>query len=163
MTGAVESLGRVRAKGLALLAVAFVVGGLCGAAVTRMVPPRPGFVTLPGPVEVSGVPPVYEELGLSAGQRARVEQILRSARPETDSLVRATLPRLRALADSIDGEIRAVLTPEQRRELDRRFPQGIMGPAGGPAVGIELSGPGGTIILDSASTSGVQRAPMPAP
>lgn len=165
MTGAVESLGRVRAKGLALLAVAFVVGALCGAAAARMLSERQpgGFVTVPGPAEVTGVPPVYNELGLSDAQRRRIEQILRSARPETDSLVQATLPRLRALADSIDREMRAVLTPEQRAELDRRFPGSTPGAPGGPPVGIELSGPDGPVFMDSGAGTRVERAPTPSP
>jgi Spy/CpxP family protein refolding chaperone len=117
-----ESLGRVRAQGLALLFLAFVVGVLGGMALerlrtTRRAPRPPGeWVGMrPG---TSVMPPVFERLDLSEEQRARIESIMRESRPLTDSVLQASLPRLRAIRDSVRLEIRAVLTPEQQERFD---------------------------------------------
>ncbi len=39
-------------------------------------------------------------------------------RPRTDELLREMLPRLRAVTDSLEAEVRAVLTAEQAVRLD---------------------------------------------
>jgi hypothetical protein len=40
-------------------------------------------------------------------------------------VLRQTLPRLRAVTDSINAEIQAVLTPGQRRKLGRLEPRRV--------------------------------------
>lgn len=124
MTDAIESLGRIRIQAIVLLIVAFVAGGLAGAAVehVRLAHRRPAFPMGPGPAFGAlrgGVPGYYNRLGLSPDQRARISAILKRAQPRTDSLLNETLPQLRAITDSVRREIRAVLTPDQAARLDR--------------------------------------------
>ena len=67
----------------------------------------------------------FDELGLTDGQRRRIEQIFARAQPRTDAVLKEMLPRLRAATDSINAEIQAVLTPEQRRRLGRIEPRRV--------------------------------------
>jgi uncharacterized membrane protein len=64
------------------------------------------------------LPPGYAELGLTADQRRAVRAILENTRPHTDSILRETLPAMREAMDTMQAQLRAVLTPEQRRRLD---------------------------------------------
>jgi Spy/CpxP family protein refolding chaperone len=145
-----ESLGRVRAQGLVLLLVSFVVGILGGMALERVRmtrrPPRP-------PAERTamraGMPPMFERLDLTPEQHQRIEAILEQSRPLTDSVLRSSLPRLRAIRDSVRLRIREVLTPEQQErfdEMERRW--GDRGPGEwglpmGPGERGRRGGPGG--------------------
>lgn len=117
-------------RGLGVLAVVFLAGGTGGFALARAVsPPAPAAVTMEaaGPevvsMEAAGPgtlpPPLLDELGATAEQRAAIERIVERYRPRTEALLRQTFPALRAITDSVDREIRAVLTPEQRAKLDR--------------------------------------------
>ena len=117
----------VSLAGLGVVLVAFAAGGLAGFAAGR-VTARPTSATLDGPVGVApagvagpaGVfPPILDAIGATAAQRAEIERILERRRPQTEALLRQSLPALRAITDSTDREIRAVLTPEQRDRLDR--------------------------------------------
>jgi len=121
-----ESLGRVRAQGLALLLVTFAVGVLGGMALERVrtarrTPPPPVDRVRMGP---GVMPPMFERLDLTAEQRERIDAILRQSRPLTDSVLQSSLPRLRAIRDSVRLQVRAVLTPEQQErfdEMERRW------------------------------------------
>jgi Spy/CpxP family protein refolding chaperone len=68
----------------------------------------------------------FEELGLTDAQRRRIEQVFARAQPRTDAVLREMLPRLRAVTDSVNAEVQAVLTPEQRRKLGRLQPRGVV-------------------------------------
>jgi Spy/CpxP family protein refolding chaperone len=140
MKGGIESLGRVRAQGVALLAIAFVAGVLGGMAAERIrathfagEPPVPLAL---GPGRTT-LPPGLNRLDLTADQQERIHAIIEARQPITDSLVRTTMPRLRAIHDSVRSEIRAVLTTEQRQRFDeferRGFRRG--GGRGGPREG----------------------------
>lgn len=67
----------------------------------------------------------FDELGLTDDQRRQIEQIFARAQPRTDAVLNEMLPRLRAATDSINAEIQAVLTPEQRRRLGRVEPRRV--------------------------------------
>ena len=67
----------------------------------------------------------FEGLELTDEQRRRIEQIFEVAQPRTDAVLRETLPRLRAVTDSINAEVQAVLTPEQRRRLGHLQPRRV--------------------------------------
>jgi Spy/CpxP family protein refolding chaperone len=71
-----------------------------------------------GPGRPGGFPHAFERLNLTPDQRARIREIFRKYRPRTDSVLRESMPRLRALTDSARAEMRDVLTPEQRARLD---------------------------------------------
>ena len=133
MKETLRSVGRIRLRGLALLIVAFLAGGLAGAAVEHVRAPesswsgplaREGGPPTPpmggGPGQV--VPPVFEELDLSDHQREEIRRILSESQSVTDSLLGRFMPRLRAVTDSVRREIRSVLTPEQRERLESELP-----------------------------------------
>ena len=125
MKNSVESLGRIRAQGVALLVVMFVAGVLAGMAFERL-RARPDFpppgqepgIDMMRPFSPGRLPPMFDELSLTAAQRAEIGEILERSRPRTDELLESMLPRLRAVTDSVRDEIRAVLTPEQAAKLD---------------------------------------------
>lgn len=126
-----SSLSRVRAIGIGIAVAMFISGVLAGAAIERMrhgprrdsaVPPS---VTVVPPDQLienmkmagTGVPVVYEALGLTSEQREQIRRIIDASRPRTDSLLRDTWPPLRALIDSVRRQVEQVLTPDQRARL----------------------------------------------
>jgi Spy/CpxP family protein refolding chaperone len=122
-----ESLGRVRLQGITLLAIAFAAGAVGGMAVERLRASR-ARPTPPEWMPVRGdLPPGFRGLDLTAEQRERIQEIFRASGPRTDSVLRASLPRLEAIHDSVRLAIRDVLTPEQRRRFDE---MGARGPRG---------------------------------
>jgi uncharacterized membrane protein len=127
MREGIESLGRVRLQGVALLVIAFLIGGLAGAVFERIrgrhEAPRM-FDRSFGPLDRPGeLPPFFSELGLSEQQETRIREILEKHRPMTDSILQQSMPHLRAVLDSTQSEIRQILSPEQRSQLDRRLPR----------------------------------------
>jgi len=128
MIEGIESLGRVRARGIVLLVVAFLAGGVLGMSVERFRTVRGGPSIRPDsglgaarPARPGELPRIYQRLDLSQAQRDSMRAILERARPKTDSLMRRTLPLLRMYRDSIQQELRSVLTEEQRVRLDREM------------------------------------------
>ena len=134
MAEGIESLGRIRAKGLSLLAVTFAVGLLAGIAAERSIasrrtpdfpfrPPGAGAGAGAGPGAMrswgaGGLPRMFEELDLTEEQRTEIAAILERWRPRTEAFMEEMMPRLRATADSARAEVRAVLTIEQVAQLD---------------------------------------------
>ncbi len=126
MKDGLESLGRVRAKGFALLLITFLVGGLAGVTLERVIAarraPEPGpplGMMRPG-MEVP-FPRMFRDLGLTPEQQSRIREIMEESRPRTEQLLSETMPRLREHTDSVRREIRAVLTPEQAAKMDSLF------------------------------------------
>lgn len=76
-------------------------GGPGGAGMIRVLPP--GFM---------------EELGLTAEQQAQVDEVLARRRADSEAVLQEMLPRLRALVDSTNVEIRELLTPDQQAQFD---------------------------------------------
>lgn len=115
----------LRAQALALLLLTFVVGVLGGMAIERLRmtrrPPRQPAAMLG--MRGGGMPRMFEELDLTPDQRQRIEGILQQSRPLTDSVLQSSLPRLRAIRDSVRLQIRAVLTPEQQERFDAMEPR----------------------------------------
>jgi Spy/CpxP family protein refolding chaperone len=144
MKNGVESLGRIRAQGVAILVLTFVVGVLVGFAGERVrgarravpppVPPElgPGVT---GRFRQGNLPTMFGELNLTPDQVGQIAAILESGRPRSD----AVMLRLRAVTDSIRQEVRGVLTPEQAARWDSlemhmrrgRMREGMPGRRGG--------------------------------
>jgi Spy/CpxP family protein refolding chaperone len=113
MKNGVELLGRIRAQGIAILVLTFVVGVLVGFAGERI------RVRASDPLErrprterrfpQGDLPPMFQELNLTPEQTRQIAAIMHNGRPRTD----AVLDELRAVTDSIRQEVRGVLTPEQ--------------------------------------------------
>ncbi|MFV1986840.1 MAG: Spy/CpxP family protein refolding chaperone [Gemmatimonadota bacterium] len=112
--------GRQRFETAGLLVAVFVAGGLGGAALERRSHESNrwtgGARELMSPR--GGIPGFYETLGLSEEQRARIHGILEAARPESDSILREALPRLREITVETRSAIADVLTDEQRARLE---------------------------------------------
>jgi len=130
MNDGLESLGRVRLQGIALLVLALAAGALGGMALERVRasrarPEPPGWTPRRGEL-----PPGFGGLDLTAEQRERIDAIFRASRPRTDSVLRASLPRLEAIRDSVRAEIRAVLTADQQRRFDEMETRGPRGRGG---------------------------------
>jgi Spy/CpxP family protein refolding chaperone len=145
MKNGIESLGRIRAQGIAILLLTFVVGVLVGFAGERVRTAR----RAPGPPEMGpetmarfrqgNLPTMFQELNLTPEQVRQIEIIMENGRPRSDAVLDQMLPRLRAVTDSIRQEVRAVLTPEQAAVWDSlaayerrgRMREGMPGRRGG--------------------------------
>jgi hypothetical protein len=93
------------------------------------------------------LPRQFEDLGLSAIQQRQAQAIFERFRPELDAVLRESYPRVRAVNERIEAELRAILTPEQVRRLDAlkaRRPGLPGGPGfpGGPEMGPPPAPPG---------------------
>jgi len=130
--------GRSRWVGMALVAVAFLTGGVAGMALDRTL--RPGTAEARGPESVEsrggpdrggrgsfrgpgGIPdrlPILDELDLTEAQRTEVDSILESGRRHVTTLWREQESTFRAAMDSTQARINAILTPEQREEYQER-------------------------------------------
>ena len=117
-----------RLAGLGVLLAVLAAGGVGGYAlgVRRASSGLHPQVELSGPdlawpaMESSGLlPALLEEIGATEEQRSEIQKIVDRLRPQTDSILRRSFPALRAISDSMDREIRAVLTPAQRERLQR--------------------------------------------
>ncbi len=115
MKNGFESLGRIRAQGIALLLLTFIVGVLVGFAgervrnARRTPPPFEPGQGISRQFREGRLPRMFQALRLTPEQRDQIAVIMENGRERTD----AALDELRAVTDSIHQEIRAVLTPEQ--------------------------------------------------
>jgi Spy/CpxP family protein refolding chaperone len=131
---------------LILLGV-FLSGAAAGAGLAHFLrpPPRPA-----GPPGRGGMlPPPLVELGLSPEQAEKARAIFERHRPELEAAIQDSFPRVRAIQERAEAEVRALLTPEQAARFDavraRRPPfPGMghgMGPPGPGPRGMEPPGP----------------------
>src|SRR5258705_4463820 len=103
-----------RQIGAALLLAAFIAGAAVGFAFDRVVRPGPGLKTF----VVSDMSGVLDRLELSNQQRAQADSILQRRAPTTERMMLDVADRLRGLSDSVDLELRGILTSQQRARLD---------------------------------------------
>ena len=107
---------RPRLVATLLLAAVFIAGGAAGYALARVAPfggePRVRAMIT---ADMSGV---LDRLELSPDQRAQARAIIERSAPRTEQTMMDVADRLRAISDSIDAELRAILTPTQRLRLD---------------------------------------------
>lgn len=89
----------------------------------------PGFPRPPGPPPGVGHGPIAMHtfgigdefvglLDLTPLQRGRVDSILTARGPRAEAIFEEMEPRLKALMDSTNAQIREILTPEQREKFD---------------------------------------------
>ena len=103
-----------RLIGAALLLAAFIAGAAVGLAFDRVVRPEPRLKTF----VVADMSRVLDRLELTSQQRAQADSILLRRAPTTERMMLDVADRLRGLSDSVDVELRSILTPQQRARLD---------------------------------------------
>jgi Spy/CpxP family protein refolding chaperone len=114
-----SSSSRARATAAVLLLALFGAGFAAGRAWDRL---RPRRVELINTIDVqvrTGMPDELTRLDLTPEQTAQVRARLQAGRQGADSVLQRLEPQLRAVLDSVDIHIRALLTPEQRAQLDK--------------------------------------------
>lgn len=104
---------RVRVLVASVLALAFVAGASAGIAGDRLLAPRIRLRAAAGDMSK-----VFDRLGLTGEQRSDAEAIVARSAPRSHAIMMEAAERLRAVADSVDAELRAILTPKQRLLLD---------------------------------------------
>lgn len=96
-----------------LVLLAFIAGASAGVVGDRMFAPRVKVrATLD---DMSGV---LDRLDLTPEQRRQADSIVLRSEPRSREVLIELGERLRRVADSVDGELRAILTPSQQLRLD---------------------------------------------
>lgn len=108
---------RTRAVAGLLLGLSFVVGGLSGMALEEAAG-LDWFDFLDE--DESPEAGLFAGLALTAAQEERVEQILERREDRLEAYWVSRLPEIGGIMEASYGEIRAVLTPEQRPAFDAR-------------------------------------------
>jgi Spy/CpxP family protein refolding chaperone len=111
-----------RVRSVAFLVLAFVLGGLAGAFGMRAHVFR-GFADRmhgpPGRARMEfRLEAMSRELDLTDEQREQVRKVLAAHEQERRSAFDRCAPEQRALMEKVDGEIRALLTPDQQKKHD---------------------------------------------
>jgi hypothetical protein len=126
-----------------LLFGTFVFGAIAGAGLTRWTSFTPPPLLRPAPF----LPGPPGALKLTTEQEAKARAITDRYRPELEAVWRESMPKVRAINEKMEKELREVLTSEQQKTLDEMkahrppLPHGgPMGPGGHPH-----GGPGGPL------------------
>jgi len=128
MSSSADSALRLRIQGAVLIIIIFTVGVLAGGAGERIRASREKPMR---PFRQAGeLPRPFARLNLTDEQRAEISEIFESNGPRADSVLRELMPHLRAINDSIQAEIREVLTPEQVEILEEELERGGLRPGG---------------------------------
>lgn len=98
----------------ALLALVFAAGAVAGIAADRWFSPR----SAPGTRITRDFSAVLDALDLDADQRRQAQALLENSAPRSETILREVAEQLQLVADSVDAELRKILTPAQRARLD---------------------------------------------
>lgn len=131
------------ASGLIVLAT-FLAGAGAGAGLYASFarPHGPPLAVGPTHGPMAGMPYVFRELGLDDAQTQKARALFDAHRAELEKVATDTFPRVRAIQDKMDEELRGILTPEQVKKLEEHRKQRPAGPpwmGGGRGMGL---GPG---------------------
>lgn len=134
-----------RVQASLVLAAAILIGVAAGvtgerlrASAERPPPPRIERDRPPDGRFRDRLPPMFERLDLTDAQRTAIRQTMERYAPLTRGVMDEMVPRLRAIRDSAQVEVEALLTDEQRARLaelsedfwDRRWEGGRRGRRG---------------------------------
>jgi Spy/CpxP family protein refolding chaperone len=108
-----KGTGGIRAMTALVIIGTFLSGALSGAGMYHWLLPYRSH-----PLHHPGGPP-FAELGLSAEQEAKAKAIMDAHRPELENILHDTFPKVRAVHERIDGELRALLNADQRKRFDQ--------------------------------------------
>ena len=103
-----------KSRGVGLLVLTFLVGLLAGVALDR----SRGKQAAAGTRFTSQPGQVLDQLGLTPAQRRAADSIFERSSPRSEAAMRELVPRLAAIADSVNMDLARILTPSQRRRLD---------------------------------------------
>jgi Spy/CpxP family protein refolding chaperone len=111
-----------------LLFGTFLLGAVAGTGFSRWNhwpphPHRPPAPFLPGPPGA---------LKLTPEQEGKAHEITERYRPQLEAILRANFPKVQALNEQMEKELRELLTPEQIRTLDEMKAHRPSMPLGGP-------------------------------
>lgn len=99
-----------------LLLATFAAGTVTGGALVHWFVVRASLSShFPGAMG----PAPWENLDLSVSQRDKISEILERYRPKLDAILGETFPKVQTVIAQVDGEIREILTPEQRSKFDQ--------------------------------------------
>jgi Spy/CpxP family protein refolding chaperone len=113
MSGAKSRMsGRTRA--LMLLLAVFAAGVVAGVTGDRMLQPGMLYKTR---LE-SRLPEILDRLDLTPAQRMAADSILGRSDPRVEAMMREMAPKVAAIAESVQADIRRLLTPTQAAKLD---------------------------------------------
>lgn len=98
---------------LAIAALALVAGIAAGVIGTRLLTPTRQLRLAP-----SNMSAVLDRLDLTDQQRSQAAAILDRSAPRSRAIMMDMAQQLRRVADSVDAELRAILTEAQRARLD---------------------------------------------
>jgi Spy/CpxP family protein refolding chaperone len=131
MTNPERSPRQIRLLTALLLFAMFLLGAVAGGGLSRLQqPPRPHR---PHPPFLPGPPGA---LHLTSEQEAKSHAIMERYRPQLEAIWRESFPRVQAINEHMEEELRQILTPEQRRALDEmKAHRPPMPPAGPPPPG----------------------------
>ena len=104
---------RARVIVFTLVTLAFVAGASAGFAGDRLMTGK--TIRLRADYNLDGV---LDRLELTPEQRRVADSIVARSAPRAEAIMLEVGERLRAVADSVDAELRSVLTPDQRIRLD---------------------------------------------
>ena len=96
-----------------LLLLAFIAGASAGVVGDRVLAPR-----LQVRATLDDMSGVLDRLDLTPEQRRQADSIVLRSEPRSREVLIELGERLRRVADSVDNELRAILTPSQRVRLD---------------------------------------------
>lgn len=96
-----------------LVVMAFIAGASAGVVGDRVLAPRVTVRATLG--DMAGV---LDRLELTPEQRRQADSIVLHSEPRSREVLIELGERLRRVADSVDHELRAILTPRQRLRLD---------------------------------------------
>ena len=128
MSSGSGSVWRMRLQGVILIVLTFLVGALAGSATERVLASR-GKPMRPFR-QMGELPRPFARLGLTEEQRTEISAIFERGRPQADSVLQELMPHLQAINDSVQAQIRDILTPEQAAMLDEEFGRRGMRPGG---------------------------------
>ncbi|MEZ4232853.1 MAG: periplasmic heavy metal sensor [Polyangiaceae bacterium] len=122
-----------------LLVVTFAAGTLTGVGITVWL--KPGHHGHPPPPKFGPLP--LEDLDLTQEQQTKVKAIFDRHRPEIEAAVRETFPKVQAINEQTEREVKEILTDTQKQRFDelKKRRKHRPRPPGEPWMG--PGGPGG--------------------
>lgn len=117
MTRAEASPRTVRWMSALVLVGTFAAGTVTGAGVCRWASNAQSAQRPPPPPMTAPLP--LHELELTPEQRVKVHAVFERHRPELETILRESFPKVRSINEKIEAEVRELLTPEQRARLDQ--------------------------------------------